>query len=392
MAGINNDLFYTRLPVNEIPLSELLMEEHLFSRVPDNWHVIITDVKNSTRASLEGLHETVNLVATGSIVAVLNIVYKANLTVPFFFGGDGATFIIPPTILDATMRALLMHRENTLVNFKIDLRVGQVPVAEIYENQHSINICKFRTSEMFAIPVVLGRGLLYVEKKIKGPDYIFAELPETEEELDLSGMQCRWDKIKPPVTNYEVVSLLVIAREGAKQSMAFKKVMDRVDEIYGAAQTRKPISVGKLKLKGTLAKIGLEMRVRMGGFKPFNVLKTWATTSLGYFYFRTKKGKFYLTSLVDMSDTLVIDGKINTVITGTAHQRELLEAALGEIERDGEILFGLYVSKESVMSCYVRNMNDKHIHFVDGAEGGYTKAAGVLKKKMGLRVAGLQEL
>lgn len=392
MAGINNDLFYTRLPVNEIPLSELLMEEHLFSRVPDNWHVIITDVKNSTRASLEGLHETVNLVATGSIVAVLNIVYKANLTVPFFFGGDGATFIIPPTILDATMRALLMHRENTLANFNIDLRVGQVPVAEVYENQHSLNICKFRTSEMFAIPVVLGRGLLYVEKKIKGPDYIFAELPETEEELDLSGMQCRWDKIKPPVTNYEVVSLLVIAREGAKQSLAFKKVMDRVDEIYGAAQTRKPISVGKLKLKGTLAKIGLEMRVRMGGFKPFNVLKTWATTSLGYFYFRTKKGKFYLASLVDMSDTLVIDGKINTVITGTAHQRELLEAALGEIERDGEILYGLYVSKESVMSCYVRNMNDKHIHFVDGAEGGYTKAAGVLKKKMGLRVAGLQEL
>ena len=34
------------------------------------------------------------------------------------------------------------------------------------------------------------------------------------------------------------------------------------------------------------------------------------------------------------------------------------------------------------MSCYVRNMNDKHVHFVDGAEGGYTKAAGVLKKKI----------
>ena len=109
----NNDLFYTRLPVNEIPLSELLMEEHLFFKIPANWHVIITDVKNSTIATEQGLHETVNLIATGSIVAVLNIVYKANLSVPFFFGGDGATFIIPPAMFDAAMQALLLHRENT---------------------------------------------------------------------------------------------------------------------------------------------------------------------------------------------------------------------------------------------------------------------------------------
>ena len=99
MSTTNNDLFYTRLPVNEIPLSELLMEEHLFFKIPANWHVIITDVKKSTIAIEQGLHETVNLIATGSIVAVLNIVYKANLSVPFFFGGDGATFIIPPTIV-----------------------------------------------------------------------------------------------------------------------------------------------------------------------------------------------------------------------------------------------------------------------------------------------------
>jgi hypothetical protein len=27
-------------------------------------------------------------------------------------------------------------------------------------------------------------------------------------------------------------------------------------------------------------------------------------------------------------------------------------------------------------------MNEDHIHFVDGAEGGYTKAAGMLKRKI----------
>jgi hypothetical protein len=30
----------------------------------------------------------------------------------------------------------------------------------------------------------------------------------------------------------------------------------------------------------------------------------------------------------------------------------------------------------------VRNVNDKHIHFIDGAEGGYTKAAGMIKRKV----------
>ena len=382
MEPIKNDLFYSRLPVNDIPLSDLFMEEHLFYKIPVNWHVVITDVKNSTAAVQEGLHETINLVATGSIVAVLNIAYKANLTVPFFFGGDGATFIIPATILDAAMQALYLHRENTKTNFKLDLRVGHVPVAEIYEQEHVLNISKFRTAVLFDIPVLLGDGLMYAEKKIKGPDYKFAAMAAINEELDLSGMQCRWDRIKPPENYFEVVSLLVIAREGVKQSMVFKKVMDNIDAIYGTPQTRTPISIGKLKLKATLAKIGMEMRARMGGFRPFYLLTNWIKTLLGYFYFKTKKGKVYLHNLVDMSDTLVIDGKINTVISGTAQQRELLEAALSKIEGDGEIFYGLYVSKESVMSCYVRNMNDRHIHFVDGAGGGYTNAAGIIKQKI----------
>lgn len=383
---MSNDLFYSRLPVNEIPLTDLLTEEHLFFKIPSNWHVIITDVKNSTAAIGEGMHETINLVATGCIVAVLNIAYKENITVPFFFGGDGASFIIPPSILDKSIKSLLLHRENTLANFKLDLRVGHVPVSDIYEQEHALNISKLRTSGLFAIPVLLGDGLTYAERKIKGPDYSFTLFDSINEELDLSGMQCRWDKIQPPKNSFEVVSLLVIAREGIKQTLAFKKVIDSIDSIYGTVQNRQPISESKLKLKSTFAKIALEMNVRMGGFRPFYLIASWIKTSLGYFYFKTKKGKMYLRSLVEMSDTLVIDGRINTVITGTSNQRELLQNELNKLENDGEIIYGLHVSSESVMSCYVRNLKDKHIHFVDGAEGGYTKAAGMIKLKIVNRV------
>lgn len=101
-----------------------------------------------------------------------------------------------------------------------------------------------------------------------------------------------------------------------------------------------------------------------------------------YIYLRTASGKKYLKQLVEMSDTLVIDGRINTVITGTAQQRLALQDELNKLEQDNSILYGLYVSGESIMSCYVRDLEDEHIHFVDGAEGGYTNAAGVLKQKI----------
>jgi hypothetical protein len=197
-------------------------------------------------------------------------------------------------------------------------------------------------------------------------------------------MQCRWDKIKPPQNYDEVVSLLVVARDGARQPAIFKKVMDNVDRIYGAPQNRTPISVPRLKLKGTLKKISLEMRTKLGSYRPLYLIRNWSTSLLGKLYFRTRPGKVYLTQLVNMSDTLVIDGKINTVISGTTRQREELVTALNKLEAEGDIYYGIFVSKESVMSCYVRNMNDKHVHFVDGSEGGYTRAAGVLKKKLGL--------
>lgn len=382
MSVSTSDMFYSRLPINQIPLSELLMEEHLFYKVPANWNVVITDVKKSTMAVANGLHETVNLVATGSIVAVLNIAAKANITVPFFFGGDGATFIIPSSILEPAMKALLQHQQNTEQSYKLMLRVGHVPVEDIYTGNHLLNISKLKASELFSIPVVLGDGLSYAEKIIKGEDYLPGIFSINEDDLDLSGMQCRWDKIKPPDNYDEVVSLLVIVRHGMNQAAGFKKVINKLDEIYGDQGKRKPITVSKLKLKGTLKKIGAETQARFGRRNFGYLMRNWFATMLGSLYFKTKTGKKYLTQLVELSDTLVMDGRINTVISGTRQQREMLQAALDMMEQNGEINYGLHVSGESVMSCYVRNMNEDHIHFVDGGGGGYTKAAGVLKKKI----------
>jgi hypothetical protein len=358
------------------------MEEHLFYKIPDNWHVVITDIKSSTAAVDTGMHTKVNLVATGSMVAVLNISYKAGITVPSFFGGDGATFIIPPSLLTDTIHALERHRDNSQKTFNLTLRVGHIPVSAIYNSGHKLTISKLRTSNIFIIPILLGDGVPYAEKVIKGPGYKASALPAGNHDLDLSGMQCRWDMVEPPQTDGEVVSLLVVSRNTVSQAPAFKKVIDKIDEIYGTPEKRRPITVSRLRIKGTLQKLALEMRTKLARYSPFYLAKAWWTSLIAPFYFKTKQGKNYLNELVAMSDTLIIDGKINTVISGSAVQREKLTAALDQMEKDGEIFYGLHISKASVLSCYVRSLHEGHIHFVDGAEGGYTNAAAVLKKKL----------
>jgi hypothetical protein len=96
----------------------------------------------------------------------------------------------------------------------------------------------------------------------------------------------------------------------------------------------------------------------------------------------TTPGKKYLKELIDLTDTLVLDGKINTVISGNTAQREALVKSLTEMEKAGKIHFGIHISQESIMSCYVRRRDREHIHFVDGADGGYTQAARMLKGKL----------
>jgi hypothetical protein len=382
MLSGNSSQFYNRLPVNQLSLGELLSEPHLFYHLPEDWQVIITDVKGSTNAVKNGQHETVNLVATGSMVAVLNKAYQENISVPFFFGGDGATFIIPPEIFEPAFKSLLLHRENTRSNFNLEIRVGNVPVGDIYANGHNLMVTKLKTSELFSIPVALGTGLHYAEKLVKGNDYFPAALNTEDGNLDMSGMECSWDRIKPPLKYDEVVSLIVLAQPEANQANAYRKVAELIDSSYGEPEKRKPITEAQLKLKRTFNKINQEMKGKFKGFNLPYLAATWLKLALGPLYFKTKTGKKYLNQLVQLADTLVIDGKINTVISGNTGQRMELEKGLHQLELAGEIWYGLHVSSDSVLSCYVRNRNEKHVHFVDGSDGGYTRAAMMLKNKI----------
>ena len=373
--------FFASLPIHESGLSELLGDESRFSAIPPSWHVVVTDIQDSTAAFSAGRHEVINLVATGSIIATLNLARESGIQVPFFFGGDGATLLLPPELLQSAMDALTIHRQNTRTNFDLTLRVGSVPVSDLHRDGYGIRLSRLRLTDIFSIPIVLGSGLAEAERRVKGeyedtrPDSV------GEAQLDLTGMECRWDRIRPDVDSHEVVSLLATATADAPQGPTFQRVIDLIDDIYGPPERRNPVSPNRMSL--STAKLAAETRTRFGRLNVPHLLKTWVTVVIGkLFWLEGRHGRRYVKELVDLTDTLVIDGRINTVIAGTRTQRERLAAALDSMEGEGLINYGLFVSRESVMSCYVEDRMNKHIHFVDGSDGGYTMASKVLKKKL----------
>ena len=76
------------------------------------------------------------------------------------------------------------------------------------------------------------------------------------------------------------------------------------------------------------------------------------------------------------------EGRINTIICATAEKHEEFLQYLEDQEKEGNLIFGHHVSKESIMTCYIEERNAKHIHFVDGADGGYTEASKEFKAKL----------
>lgn len=130
------------------------------------------------------------------------------------------------------------------------------------------------------------------------------------------------------------------------------------------------------------------MLVRYGRKNINHFVKAFFETMIGRWFFKYNlkvkelKGQEYLKQLIEFSDILTIDGRINTIVSGTAENRQQLIAYLNEQENKGLLIYGHHVSPESIMTCYIENRKNKHIHFVDGSNGGYTQAAKELKSKL----------
>ncbi len=381
MSNSESKNFYTELPVFNDGLINHLSYPNRFKKVPADWHVVITDIKDSSRVIREGMHQQVNLAATASIISALNIARSKRVEFPFFFGGDGATLLIPNLMHDDVINALSIYQGNVKRAFDFDLRVDEVPVSQLYAEGQLLLLSKNKLSNKHTIPVVLGEGLLYADELIKKKRFKLKQEADRDA-LNLDGMECRWDAVKPPEVTKQIVCLLLKIQAGYDQAAVFSKVFTAIENIYGSYKDRRPISVKGLKLAASIERFKAENELKYGESSAKRVVKSIAGYAIGKAYLKKNSGKNYLKDLVELSDTLVMNGMLNTVISGTVEQRTQLEAKLNDLEESGEVLYGMNICRESIMSCYVQDRINNHVHFIDGSEGGYTAAASILKRKI----------
>lgn len=376
--------FYSKLQVRDVNMTDLL-KQAAFENIPPDWFVIIADVKNSTAAVSTGKHNDVNLVAASCLVVALNIASDAGIDIPFFFTGDGGTVLVPPVLLKKILAGLHIHNRNSIRNFSLELHIGSVSIQDILEAGHFLSIARAKAGKITKA-VVLGDGLQYAEQLIKNAQPHDDNADEAL--LNMQGLECRWDKVKPPAQLNEVVCYLVVATSPQEQAQVYADVLQKMDEIFGTIEVRNPLSLDRLKLLMTLNKVKKEMMARFGRWRPAYLISTLATTFVGSLFFRFNwkvnklRGKEYLQQVISNADILTIDGRINCIVSSSSDRRKRFIAYLDKQEQAGNLLFGHFVNTESIMTCYIESRNDKHIHFVDGADGGYTEAAKELKVKL----------
>ena len=86
------DAFLSKVPT--FASFSQIADPSLYEPVPDDWTIGLSDVVRSSAAIEAGRYKAVNMAGAAVISAVSNAVGHGAF--PFVFGGDGASFVVPP--------------------------------------------------------------------------------------------------------------------------------------------------------------------------------------------------------------------------------------------------------------------------------------------------------
>ena len=388
---MNSENFYSELPLlnNFRDITDL----GNFVDVPDDWYIIVTDIRGSTKAIEAGKYKEVNLLGACSIVAVLNAVGK--IQIPFVFGGDGASMLMGPQLLPAAKIALLATQQMAKNEFDMDLRVGAVPVKVAVAANYPVKIAKFKVSDNYSQAVFIGGGLTRAAELIKDPVagniYTFKNngIAAT---ADFSGLECRWQDI--PSKYGEIVTLLVMVREdlGQQNHQFYRNILEKIEYIYGKEDSLNPIDSQNLKLTLNSAKLIKETLVRASNCswldRQMYLSKIQLETALGSLLMNLKVKTeeldwgVYKDIAIAATDYRKFDDMLRMVISGNGWQRSKLTEYLEQNYREGKLVYGLHVTNRALMTCLVFERSGQQVHFIDGADGGYALAAKDMKQRM----------
>ncbi len=381
MGNAMTDLtFYDGLP--KFSDFAVLSDDGKYAPLPDDWWIGTSDVKGSTEAVQNGKYKTVNMVGAAVISAQINA--HSGACFPYIFGGDGASFAVPPAWKERASDALAAVKLWAHQEFEMHLRVGMVPVSKIRAAGFDVKVARFQASKGVDYAMFNGGGLNWAESQMKTGEHAVTDARQGTTP-DLTGLSCRWSHM--PSKNGVILSIIVMPQEDVpwpKFTEFIAAVLDRISrmEANGHPSATEGPGVSWPPIGATLeahAQRGLGSLSKARRKALFESFVAWVLIKTGL-----KVGGFdarrYRRVVGENADFRKFEDGLKMTLDCDAETEADLRALLEEGARDAIIQFGLHTQSEAMLTCIVPSiLEDNHVHFVDGASGGYTAASRFLK-------------
>ena len=353
-----------------------------YAPLPDDWLLGCADVVGSTEAIRSGRYKTVNMAGAAIIAAVSNEV--GHQAFPFVFGGDGASFAVPPAWAGEARRALAATATFVREEFGLDLRIGVIPVADVRAAGLDVRLAHFAASPNVSYAMFSGGGLAWADAQLKAGRYAVAPAPDGTRP-NLAGLSCRFDEI--PARRGIILSLIVRPAPGADPARYRSLIEEILGLVAGAQDEGRPLPVEGPAFSWPPRGIGLEARIARGtGSALLARVRLLGFSAMSYLIFRFKlpiRGfdpKTYMADLVANSDYRKYDDGLRMTIDCAPDLAARIEARLAQAAAGSDAQYGLHRQGAALMTCITPSPFQRdHVHFIDGAAGGCASAAAGLK-------------
>ena len=374
-----SDTFYGRIPVFRGFSS--LMDPALYSALPDDWSIGVADIVESTKAIAEARYKAVNMAGASVIAAVANALEGREF--PFVFGGDGASFAVSPDDLARTREALAATAIWVEESLNLMMRVALVPVAAIRAQGLDVRVARFGPSPNLSYAMFSGGGLGWAETAMKRGEFaVPAAAPGTQP--DLTGLSCRFEEI--PSVRGLILSVLVVPARGADPLVFRKLIEDVIALVERSPDAGRPVPPGGPPLRWPPAGADFEARAARGGslLKRRAAVLTFTLFAYLIMRFGISVGGFvpktYVRQVVENSDFRKYDDGLRMILDCTPELEAALTRRLTLAASAGVVRYGLHRQDAAMMTCFTPSaLRSDHVHFIDGARGGYASAATALK-------------
>jgi hypothetical protein len=358
-----------------------LMDPALYSPLPDDWTIGVADIVESTRAIAEARYKAVNMAGAAVIAAVTNALEGREF--PFVFGGDGASFAVSPDDLDRARDALAATASWVKGDLDLGMRVALVPVAAVRGQGLDVRVARFGPSPNLSYAMFSGGGLAWAEAAMKRGEFKLEAAPSGTQP-DLTGLSCRFEEI--PSVRGLILSVLVVPARDADAS-AFRKVIeDIIALVERSPEAGRPVPAGGPALRWPPAGVEFEARARRGG--PLFIRRAAVLAHTLFVYVIMRFGisiggfvpRTYVQQVVENSDFRKYDDGLRMILDCTPELESALTQHLASAASAGIARYGLHRQDAAMMTCFTPSaLRSDHVHFIDGARGGYASAATGLK-------------